>query len=210
MLAPSKKIASSARTILHYYTNSGKIEKPDCCSRCGSKEDIEGHHEDYGRPLDVVWLCFKCHRELHMLLRRANKLNQVNLGIGEKNNIEDPIASLDPNSTVSVMFECRQSLKDDFGACVLADGHETFSAGLRQIMLRYVRRIKARGRSGKVFDHGMPGIALSGISEEIVMPEALGGGLQDAGTAPGRSTMPQDGRSAEDGPVGGVAAQNGQ
>jgi hypothetical protein len=60
---------------------------------------------------------------------------------------------------------------------------------------------------------GMPGAGGNGISEEVVMPEALGMVLQGNGTqqvAPERSTMPQDGRSAEDGPVGGVAAQNGQ
>jgi hypothetical protein len=92
--------------------------------------------------------------------------------------MQDAENKVESDPIVAIMFECRRSLKDDFGACVLADGHETFSAGLRQIMLRYVRRIKARGRSGKMLDHGMPGVTLSGISEEVVMPEALGGGLQ--------------------------------
>lgn len=25
----------------------------------------QAHHEDYARPLDVRWLCFKHHRETH-------------------------------------------------------------------------------------------------------------------------------------------------
>jgi hypothetical protein len=100
---------------------------------------------------------------------------------------------IDSDPIVAIMFECRQSLKRDFGAAALADGHETFSAGLRQIMQRYTRRWKSRERYGRQMQsQGMPGAGGNGISEETVMPEALGGGLQDAGTAPERSTMPQD------------------
>lgn len=35
------------------------------CQVCGTTEDVEAHHEDYSRPLDVRWLCFKHHREAH-------------------------------------------------------------------------------------------------------------------------------------------------
>lgn len=34
------------------------------CEVCGSV-DSQAHHEDYSRPLDVRWLCFKHHRETH-------------------------------------------------------------------------------------------------------------------------------------------------
>jgi ribosomal protein S27AE len=43
---------------------SGKLIKPDICSKCGSGKKIQAHHEDYSKPLDIIWLCFKCHREL--------------------------------------------------------------------------------------------------------------------------------------------------
>jgi hypothetical protein len=125
----------------------------------------------------------------------------------------ETVMDIDSDPIVAVMFECRQSLKRDFGAAALADGHETFSAGLRQIMQRYARRWKARERYDRQMQsQGMPGAGGNGISEETVMPEALGGGLQSNGTQqvdPERSTMPQDGRSEEDGPVG-VAALPGQ
>lgn len=38
---------------------------PDCCGR------PQGHHPDYSRPLDVVWLCDKHHKEAHALVRQA-------------------------------------------------------------------------------------------------------------------------------------------
>ncbi len=34
------------------------------CSVCG-KTKVQGHHPDYNKPLEVVWLCEKHHRELH-------------------------------------------------------------------------------------------------------------------------------------------------
>lgn len=32
------------------------------CQRCGASK-VQAHHKDYSRPLDVEWLCFRCHRE---------------------------------------------------------------------------------------------------------------------------------------------------
>ena len=41
----------------------GKLVKTPCMV-CGEVE-VEGHHPDYSRPLDVVWLCRKHHMEIH-------------------------------------------------------------------------------------------------------------------------------------------------
>jgi hypothetical protein len=32
------------------------------CSVCGAAK-TQAHHTDYSKPLDVEWLCFRCHRE---------------------------------------------------------------------------------------------------------------------------------------------------
>lgn len=47
----------------------GWIIKPTACEWCGTecsaKRSLHGHHADYGKPLDVVWLCGTCHRNEH-------------------------------------------------------------------------------------------------------------------------------------------------
>ena len=34
------------------------------CVRCGEAKSV-AHHEDYDKPLDVVWLCQPCHKQRH-------------------------------------------------------------------------------------------------------------------------------------------------
>jgi hypothetical protein len=43
----------------------GHIVKPELCSRCGKKRRLDGHHADYSKPLEVVWLCRPCHKLEH-------------------------------------------------------------------------------------------------------------------------------------------------
>ena len=53
----------AARYAVGNAIRSGRITKPKTCSRCGSDKLIQAHHHDYQKPLDVIWLCFACHRE---------------------------------------------------------------------------------------------------------------------------------------------------
>lgn len=56
----------AAHVILGHRVEDGKIIKPDrcqCCNRTASR--IHGHHEDYTQPLNVIWCCSECHRQIH-------------------------------------------------------------------------------------------------------------------------------------------------
>ena len=37
---------------------------PMPCVRCGEVKSL-AHHEDYDKPLDVMWLCQPCHKQRH-------------------------------------------------------------------------------------------------------------------------------------------------
>ena len=42
----------------------GKLIKEPCVD-CGVEEKIHAHHEDYSKPLDVVWVCAAHHKKYH-------------------------------------------------------------------------------------------------------------------------------------------------
>lgn len=51
---------------------AGKM-KCEPCSVCGATR-AEAHHDDYSKPLDVVWLCTKHHAERHVQMRREARM----------------------------------------------------------------------------------------------------------------------------------------
>lgn len=48
-----------------------KIIKPLTCDTCGSGDRIQGHHDDYDKPLEVKWLCHSCHMIIHGKIPRT-------------------------------------------------------------------------------------------------------------------------------------------
>ena len=64
-----------AKAILKYAIKIGVIKK-EPCKVCGAIEGIMGHHQDYTKPLEVIWFCSKHHISWHNFLsgleRRKN------------------------------------------------------------------------------------------------------------------------------------------
>lgn len=55
-----------AHCIVNNAIRNGKLIKPEICETCSKPgRQIEGHHNDYSKPLEVVWLCSACHKQLH-------------------------------------------------------------------------------------------------------------------------------------------------
>lgn len=54
----------AGRAVL-YALEVGRLIRSPTCEECGREGPVQGHHEDYSKPLVVVWLCPSCHRTLH-------------------------------------------------------------------------------------------------------------------------------------------------
>lgn len=52
----------------------GVLIKPVVCPQCGSSVKIEGHHDDYAKQLDVIWVCQRCHNKIHEAMRDNKSL----------------------------------------------------------------------------------------------------------------------------------------
>jgi hypothetical protein len=59
----------AAQVILGNAIRDGKVVCWPGCAVCDSTK-VEAHHPDYDRPLDVVWLCPKHHKQIHLSKRR--------------------------------------------------------------------------------------------------------------------------------------------
>jgi hypothetical protein len=74
-LNPRKKDRTTpkerARQKVRYAVWAGKLVKPTACHECGTAGQVQGHHDDYDKPLDVRWLCTWCHAAVHAPERRT-------------------------------------------------------------------------------------------------------------------------------------------
>ena len=58
-----------AKSALHHAVSRGKLIKQNYCTECFALYDnprlIHGHHNDYSKLLEVIWLCSICHGKRH-------------------------------------------------------------------------------------------------------------------------------------------------
>jgi hypothetical protein len=65
-LSDTQRFKANARSYLNVYIRRGIVIKQPCC-KCDNPI-AEAHHEDYSKPLDVMWLCRSCHLSYHKLI----------------------------------------------------------------------------------------------------------------------------------------------
>lgn len=51
----------NARMLIAKSIRMGILLKEYHCSKCFSDYHVQAHHDDYSKPLDIIWLCKFCH-----------------------------------------------------------------------------------------------------------------------------------------------------
>lgn len=74
-MTPEQRRKDRCRSYAGTYKRRGALI-PEPCQGCGNP-DAEMHHHDYGRPLDVEWLCRPCHLALHANDKRETSLKKA-------------------------------------------------------------------------------------------------------------------------------------
>lgn len=57
----------AAHAAVHSALKTGRLTRCPC-EICGATNSVQAHHDDYSKPLDVMWLCVTHHRERHRYL----------------------------------------------------------------------------------------------------------------------------------------------
>ena len=67
----------SAHNALTRAVAKGTVLRPDHCSKCLIDCVPQGHHDDYEKPLEVLWLCPICHAQRHKELGRLRTVENM-------------------------------------------------------------------------------------------------------------------------------------
>lgn len=67
---------SRAQKLLQKSVKKKMIKKSQSCQICGRNRKIIGHHENYDKPLEVIWVCQSCHRKIHLEINIRNYLDR--------------------------------------------------------------------------------------------------------------------------------------
>lgn len=73
-LTPEQKVKDTCRSYSCILEKRGNIQRQPC-QVCG--ERAERHHPDYSDPWNVVWVCRKCHLDMHEAARREQRFDGV-------------------------------------------------------------------------------------------------------------------------------------
>ena len=60
----ANRLKTKAHTAVKDALRRGKLIRLPCI-QCQSTINLEAHHEDYTKPLDIIWMCRPCHVKFH-------------------------------------------------------------------------------------------------------------------------------------------------
>lgn len=124
------KRRKEARLAVYRALRSGELVKPPCCDLCGVTTNTDAHHIDYGKPIDVKWLCRKCHGVVHTEGHEWNPDCNEQTGIENvdltKNDYVRVNFSIPAKEYVQLMIECEER-------------KITMACRLRQVLMEKVR-----------------------------------------------------------------------
>lgn len=62
---PANRHKDYARGAVFTAIESGALVRATACESCAAASELEAHHPDYSKPLEVRWLCVACHKDAH-------------------------------------------------------------------------------------------------------------------------------------------------
>lgn len=117
-----------AHKVVGNAVKDGRLVKKPC--ECCGDEKAEAHHDDYSKPLDVRWLCRKCHKKHH--LDTVNEVHQVEERDGERSaqdgersdieTVNDVHTSTSVNSSSNYSNPCAQGTADQSNRVMKPEG----------------------------------------------------------------------------------------
>jgi hypothetical protein len=66
---PLQRMLARVRALVAAALRDGRLTRPDACEQCGIEGKPQAHHHDYSKPLEVEWLCERCHTNHHLAMR---------------------------------------------------------------------------------------------------------------------------------------------
>lgn len=67
-------VKRAARVAVGNAVRDGTLLRSPECQICAVTCDTHGHHEDYSKPLDVIWVCTACHALIHAYWRAQERI----------------------------------------------------------------------------------------------------------------------------------------
>jgi hypothetical protein len=74
-------MAADARRKVAIAVREGKLTR-EPCGLCMSQHHVQAHHRDYSKPLEVVWICRRCHpivTKIETMLKQCAKAVEIAL-----------------------------------------------------------------------------------------------------------------------------------